>query len=79
MVLLGVRKSGFQYFFVFEPLNQQIKKLVILTLPLIAEDLASSLSLLVDRNLASFLDSGTISGLSYAGTLGNIAGTKKSG
>lgn len=79
MVLLGVRKSGFQYFFVFEPLNQQIKKLVILTLPLIAEDLASSLSLLVDRNLASFLDSGTISGLSYAGTLGNIAGTMVSG
>jgi putative peptidoglycan lipid II flippase len=39
------------------------------------EDIASSMSLLVDRNLASFLDKGTISGLGYAGTIGNIAST----
>lgn len=79
VVVLGARKSGFQYFPVLEPWNEQIKMLVLLTLPLIAEDIASSMSLLVDRNLASFLDSGTISGLSYAGTLGNIAGTMISG
>ena len=43
------------------------------------ENVAFNMCLLVDRNLASFLDSGTISGLSYAGTLGNIAGTMISG
>lgn len=55
--------------------DQRIKDLVLLTLPLMLEDLASSMSLLVDRNLASFLDKGTISGLGYAGTIGNIAST----
>ena len=72
---LGSRKSGYRYYRVFNPRDPEIKTLVLLTLPLLVENIASNLSLLVDRNLASFLDSGTISGLSYAGNLGDIAGT----
>lgn len=79
IILYGVKKDGYQYLRLFEPFDNYIKMLVILTLPLVIEDVASSMCLLVDRNLASFLDSGTISALSYAGTLGNIAGTMISG
>lgn len=79
VIIYGVKKDGYQYFRLFKPFDNYIKMLVILTLPLVVEDVASSMSLLVDRNLASFLDSGTISALSYAGTLGNIAGTMISG
>jgi putative peptidoglycan lipid II flippase len=75
MIVWGAGKSGFQYCSIFDPFNKQIKTLIFLTLPLMVENIASSMSLIVDRNLASFLESGTISGLSYAGLLGNIAGT----
>ncbi|MBO4649750.1 MAG: murein biosynthesis integral membrane protein MurJ [Clostridiales bacterium] len=55
--------------------DDQLKSLVLLTMPLIIENVASSMSLLVDRNLASFLEDGVISGLGYAGNIGNIAST----
>lgn len=74
-VFRGAQKSGFTYKRIFWPFSPDIKSMVILTLPLMIEDIASNMSLLVDRNLASFLESGTLSGLSYAGILGNIAGT----
>ncbi len=79
VVIWGSRKGGFHYCPMFHPHDRQIKRLVSLSLPLIIEDIASSMSLIVDRNLASLLDSGTIAGLNYAGTLGNIAGTMISG
>ena len=69
------KKTSFHYCPYIDFRDQRIKDLVLLTLPLMVEDLASSMSLLVDRNLASFLDKGTISGLGYAGTIGNIAST----
>ena len=75
LVFLGARKSGYRYYRVFNPRDPEIKTLVLLTLPLLVENIASNLSLLVDRNLASYLDSGTIAGLSYAGNLGDIAST----
>lgn len=73
VVIYGAGRSGYRYSRVFEPFQDHIKALIVLTVPLLAENIASNMSLLVDRNLASFLDSGTISGLSYAGTLGNVA------
>lgn len=75
LTFLGARKSGYRYFRVFNPRDPEIRTLVLLTLPLLVENIASNLSLLVDRNLASYLDSGTITGLSYAGYLGDIAST----
>ena len=69
------KRTSFHYSLYLDFRDQRIKDLVLLTLPLMVEDLASSMSLLVDRNLASFLDKGTISGLGYAGTIGNIAST----
>lgn len=75
IVAWEVRKSGFKYYPIFRIKDENIKAMVLLTLPLMLEDLASNMSLLVDRNLASYLQPGVISGLSYAGTLGNIAST----
>ncbi len=77
MILLFIssRKNGFRYQRIFQPRDREIRNLALLTLPLLVENIASNLSLLVDRNLASYLDSGTISALSYAGNLGDIAGT----
>ena len=76
LILLYVRKkTDYRYTLCADPKDPLLKELIVLTLPLVLEDLASSLSLLADRNLASFLDKGTISGLSYAGTIGNIAST----
>lgn len=75
IVIAVKRKTEFRYICCLHFKDPLIKGLALLTLPLVLEDVASSMSLLVDRNLASFLDKGTISGLSYAGTLGNIAST----
>lgn len=69
------QKTSFHYEPYINPKDDLIKGIVLLTLPLMLENFASSMSLLVGRNLASFLDKGTISGLSYAGTIGNIAST----
>ncbi len=69
------KKTSYQYKPYMNIKDDQIKDLVLLTAPLLVESLASSLSLIVDRNLASFLDEGTISGLGYAGTIGNVAVT----
>lgn len=71
----SIRSLRFHYSFIINPRDQDIKGIVLLTIPLLIENIAYSMSLLVDRSLASYLDSGTISGLSYAGTLGNIAST----
>lgn len=67
--------TSFHYTFYFNPRDKNIKMFILLTMPLLAEDIASSMSLLADRNIASFLDKGTISGLSYAGAMGQIAST----
>lgn len=76
MVFINVkRKTLFMFIPCLDFKDKRIKEIIILTVPLLVEDLASSMSLLVDRNLASFLDKGTISGLGYAGTVGNIAST----
>ncbi len=75
VVLWGIRDSGYKYKPILKMNDSHIKEMALLSLPLIAEDIASGMSILVDRNLASFLDSGTVSGLGYAGTLSNIAGT----
>lgn len=75
MTLLSARKCGFRYIPVFKPKDEDIRSLLLLSLPLVVESITYSMSLLVDRNLASFLDEGTISGLGYAGTLGNVAET----
>lgn len=68
-------KNNFTYSFVLQPNDSTIKCLILLTIPLLAESVISNLCLLADRQFASYLDSGTISGLSYAGNLANIAGT----
>lgn len=73
MTIKGTHHLHFRYSIVLNPFDQDIKKIVVLTIPLLVENLAYNMSLLVDRSLASYLDSGTISGLSYAGTIGNIA------
>ena len=75
VVLWGIKDSEYKYYPMLKINDPHIKEMALLSLPLIAEDVASSMSILVDRNLASFLDSGTVSGLGYAGTLSNIAGT----
>ncbi|MBR3376592.1 MAG: murein biosynthesis integral membrane protein MurJ [Mogibacterium sp.] len=73
LALYGIKKLDYKYSFVLNIHDKDIKAIIILTIPLLIENIAYSLSLLVDRSLASYLDSGTISGLSYAGTIGNIA------
>ena len=79
MTIAGMRSLKFKYEFVVRFSDSNIKKIVLITIPLLIENLAYSMSLLVDRSLASYLDSGTISGLSYAGTIGNIAVTMIAG
>ncbi len=73
--LWGMKRKGFRYSPVCTVRDDAVKRMLFLTGPLLAENLASNLSLLVDRNLASFLDTGTITSLSYAGNITNIAST----
>lgn len=79
LVVWGLRNTGYRYSPILKPFSPDIKAIVILTIPLLIENLAYNMSLLVDRNLASYLDTGTISGLSYAGTMGNIASSMVAG
>ncbi len=73
MVTVIALKSGFRYCLALDLNEAHLSKMFKLAIPLIIEDVASNMTILVDRNLASFLSSGTISGLGYAGTLGNVA------
>ncbi len=66
-------KTDYEYSLSFCPKDDMIKNTVYLTLPLIIEDVSSSLCLLVDRNIASLLGKGIISGIGYAGTIANVA------
>lgn len=69
----NAHRCGYRYSFNFRFRDDKLKELFLLTLPLLVENIASNLSGIVDKNLASYLQDGIISGLNYANTLGNIA------
>ncbi len=73
--LAEAKKNKFSFHFTIDFSDNKIKKIILLTLPLMVEDVSASLSLVVDKVLGSYLESGTISALGYAATLGNVAST----
>lgn len=66
------KKNGFCFSVNPFYLDSNIKKMVILTLPLIGENLASNLNIIVDRNVASMLSSGTLTSITYSNSIINI-------
>lgn len=72
---IGSKRLGYRHRFIVNFADSNIKQLVLLTLPLLLETIASSVNTLVDKNMASFLDTGTVTGLNYAGNLSNMAYT----
>lgn len=72
---IGSRRLNYRHRFTVNFTDPNIKQLVFLTAPLLLETIASSVNTLVDKNMASFLDTGTVTGLNYAGNLSNMAYT----
>ena len=73
IMYISAKRSGFRYIKHLGFRDDGIKQLFILTLPLLMENIANNLSEIVDKNIASSLDVGTISGVGYANTIANIA------
>lgn len=65
-------KTGYRFRISEKLIDDNIKKIVLLTGPLMLETLFSEMQIIVDRNMASRLESGTITALSYAGSLTNM-------
>ena len=66
MMLVNAKQVGFKYLKKLDYKDPAIKSMLVLTLPLIIGQLAGDMSLLVDRNLATRVGTGVLSGLSYA-------------
>ena len=71
-LLLEVRKNGFQYSVQSAFKDSNIRKMAVLTIPLIGENVASNLNIIVDKNVASLLDSGTLTSITYSNSIINI-------
>lgn len=72
-MIMELKRTRFHYDFVLNIRDKNLKLLILLTLPLIVETLTSELNAIVDSNMASRLDSGTITSLSYANNLVKMA------
>jgi len=72
LVLIFVRKSKFSFVFNFNFKDEQLKKLVYLSLPVIIGVSVNQMNVLVDRTLASTLAVGGISALNYANRLNSF-------
>ncbi|MBX9954124.1 murein biosynthesis integral membrane protein MurJ [Peribacillus simplex] len=69
LVLPYVYKNGYRHSFIFNKNNKHFKNMVYLTLPVIIGASVNEINLLVDRTLASQIETGAISALTYASRL----------
>lgn len=63
------RKSGFRYKFIFDIKDEYIKKVLLLSTPVLIGVAINDINVIVNRTLASDLVSGSISALNYANKL----------
>ena len=66
------RKAGFRYKFVFDLKDEYIRKVLYLSMPVLAGVAINDLNVIVDRTLASGLVAGSISALNYANKLNGL-------
>lgn len=70
-----VRHTGYRHRFKVNVKDEYVRRLVLLTCPLMLETLLSEVGIIVDKNMASYLETGTITSLSYASNLVTMAYT----
>lgn len=75
MMLYSAKILEFKYYFVLNLRDPKVKKVAVLTVPLLLGQFAESASLYVDRNLAATLGTGILSSMAYASLLTNAIGT----
>lgn len=66
------RRSGYKYMFKFDLKDKYIKKVILLSLPVLVGVAINDLNAIVDRTLASGLVIGSISALNYANKLNGL-------
>jgi putative peptidoglycan lipid II flippase len=64
-----VLKKGYKYLFVLDWNDKHIKKIMILSIPIILGVSVNQINILVDKTIASHISHGSISALTYANTL----------
>lgn len=62
-------KKGLKYQFIFDQKDEQLKKVLSLAAPMFASQIAIQINGVIDRSLASSLDTGTVSAMKYANLL----------
>lgn len=72
LLLPIVRKNGFKYKWYYKFKDENIKKMVLLALPLIMGVAVNEINILVDRTIASKITIGGISALTYASRLNQV-------
>ena len=66
------RNTGYRYMFKFDIKDKYIKKVILLSLPVLMGVTINDLNAIVDRTLASTLVAGSISALNYSNKLNNL-------
>lgn len=72
MLILGARRSGYKYMFKLDFKDKYIRKVILLSFPVLIGVAINEINTIIDRTLASSLVSGSISALSYANKLKEI-------
>jgi len=62
-------KRNLKYQFVFDQKDEQLRKVLLLAAPMFASQIAIQINGVIDRSLASSLDTGTVSAMKYANLL----------
>lgn len=64
--LPALKASGYKYNFSFNVKDKYVKKVILMTLPILAGVLVNEINLVIDRNIASSISEGAISALNYS-------------
>ncbi|MGB4310587.1 MAG: murein biosynthesis integral membrane protein MurJ [Bacilli bacterium] len=70
--LPGLKKVGYQYRFILDFKDKYIKKLLLLSIPVIISVAVNDLNMVIDKSLASTLIEGSISALNYSSRLNSL-------
>ena len=70
--LPGLKKVGYQYRFILDFKDKYIKKLLLLSIPVIISVAVNDLNMVIDKSLSSTLIEGSISALNYSSRLNSL-------
>lgn len=73
LLIFNSKKAGFKFAFVLDFKDKYLKKMAILTLPVILNSIVSEVNVVVSKTLTTFFGTGYVSALNYSNKIINVA------